>query len=381
MRTVLSAVFCIALLMIGGATARAQLDRDPGGAGGKESIGSEVYSCLAIDCRALAVRLGGGWIADPMQALASEGVARMAGGKFAVAGIAPYLGDVFGQSGEMDGGRGSPRPEGLTNAVALVEQNAILLQGTPEAIEQTLQLLELIDKPVPMVRIDLEAISSPDVFDRGGGLQWSAIGPQGVSTSGSVGGSGGSELRWATGDIGLSLNQFETLSRGYDDETLSIMTESGFPAYVGVRNTEPSFSPYQVRDRNGAIITLYDVYWVTSETSLYVVPRVNRDNSVTMFLSPQFSRKVGEVAPPGGTGFPIIENTELGTVVRVMDGQTIAIGGMRRVRADNTYQGARGLTAGLLPEVRRTLHVENVTLLVTPHVYRAEKDPIPDIMM
>jgi len=380
-RRMLCAALCTALIALAGAPALAQLVRDPGDAGGQADIESEVYSCLAIDCRALAVRLGGSWIADPMHALAGEGLARMAAGKFAVAGIAPYFGDVFGQSGELDGGGRILRPEGLRNAVALVEQNAILLQGTPEAIEQTVQLLQLIDKPVPMVRIDLEALSSPEQFDRGGGLQWSAIGSQGLSATGSVGGSSGNELRWALGDISLALNQFETESRGYDDETLSIMTESGFPAYVGVSNTEPSFSPYQVRDRNGDIITLYDVYWTTSETSLYVVPRVNRDNSVTMFLSPQFSRKVGEVAPPGGTGFPIMENTGLDTIVRVMDGQTIAIGGMRRVRADNTRQGARGLTAGLLPEVRRTVHIENVTLLVTPHVYRAENDPIPDIMM
>ena len=111
-----------------------------------------------------------------------------------------------------------------------------------------------------------------------------------------------------------------------------------------------------------------------------MLPRVNADNSVTMYLSPRFSRQVGTTGPPGGTGFPIIETLEHGAVVRAHNGQTIAIGGLRRMRVDNQWQGGP-IPPGMIPEVRRTVMVENVYLFVTPYVYRPEDDPIPDIRM
>ncbi|MBD3176745.1 MAG: hypothetical protein GF320_16310 [Armatimonadia bacterium] len=389
------AILFVLVLLLGAAAAHGQLlgyENGGDGAGeareAQETI-SEVYECLAIDCRSLAARLGGGAITDPMADMARDRFGMRPGrgpGGWLIGGPAPYMPlSIVGAGGP--GGAGGwagslePfRPEGLHQALALVEQNAIMLRGTPDAIDETLEFLRLIDQPAPMVRIELQAISTPEVFDRGNALQWIGFGSNAQITgrAGSLG--SGNNLSLAFGDIALAYDAFVSRSRGYEDQTVSIMTESGLPAYMGVRNVEPNFIPIRSYDRFGNIVTTYDVIYSTTETSLLVLPRVNADDSVTMLLSPRFSRQVGTTGPPGGTGFPIIESLDAGTMVRVGNGQTIAIGGLRRVRVDRQWQGG-AVAAGMIPEIRQTVTVENVNLFVTPHVYRPEDDSIEDIRM
>jgi hypothetical protein len=345
------------------------------------------YACMAVDCRKLAGCLGGGIIVRDPIAAQMEALARWRHNPrgFLTAGYAPIYGDGFGQGGAGIGPGGggadddglSPWiPEGLDPPIALVEQNTLLLRGTQEAIDEALELLRLIDKPAPMVRIDLKAISSPEEFDSGRNLMWRTIGSD--TTLGGSAGSGGGGLRfsWALGDLGLALDQFETQSRGYGEEDLFIVTESGIPAYVGVRYVEPSFLPERAYDRSGNIITTYNVVYNVVETSLYVLPQVNGNGTVTMFLSPFFSGKVGEVTPPGGTAFPIIQTHALNTIVTVADGQTVAIGGFKRIVLGDTYQGQGPIEASDLPRWRRSLQVEDVTLFVTPRII--DQDPASD---
>jgi type II secretory pathway component GspD/PulD (secretin) len=357
---------------------RAQTEQPP--AGEKKNVISETYACMAVDCRVLAAHLGGSWLGPALSASGPGGPRMGRGRGFLTGGPAPYYGAEFGQAGGA-GGEFSPfRPEGLESVVAIVEQNMLILHGTPEAIDQTLEILRMIDRPAPMVKIEVSAISASRAVDSGWNLQWSAIGGGRGGAGGAVGAPGGNQLRWAFGGVDLGLGRFRTENRGEREDSLSVMTESGLPAYIGVVQTEPSFLPRQVRGRNGEIITVYDVLVTQSETSLFVVPRVNGDNSVTMYLSPQWSRKVGEVTAPGGSSFPVIETTGVDTIVRARDGETIVIGGMRRVSIDDTFQNPGLIAGGDIPAVRRSVHVEDVTILVTPHVYRQEgNDPLEDI--
>ncbi len=360
---------------------------------GREPLVTHEYACLAVDCRAIASRLGGSVIEDPLADLARAGARfRHRGGGFLAAGHAPYYGDVFAQLDGGGGGRGPGFggggalhawiPEGLEPPVAIAEQNVVILRGTQQAIDETLELLALIDRPAPMVRIDLQAISAPVEFDRGRSLQWQALGPGDMVVGGGAGsGAGNLGLRWALGDIGLAFADFENESRGHAEETLFIVTESGMPAYIGVRCVEPSFLPQRVYDRHGNVYTVYDVVYSAIETSLFVVPRVNHNNTVTMFLAPYFSGKIGEVQVPGGSAFPIIQSRDLSTLVTVRNGETFAIGGFRRIVIDETYQGAGPVEAADLPRIRRGAHVEDVTIFVTPTIIDPEDMGFDDIAL
>ncbi len=343
---------------------------------------TETYVCLAVDCRQLAGALGGGITVE--EPLAAQQRALAAYGRnprsFLAAGFAPYYGDLFGQSAGVGMGDGQGfaawAPEGLDPPLALVEQNSLLLSGTREAVDRALEILRLIDKPAPMVRVDLKAISTPETFDNGNTLNWRALGGSGQLTGSAGAGGGGLSLGWALGDIGLALDTFRARSNSYGEENLFIVTESGLPAYIAVRSVEPSFVPERVYDRGGNLITVYHVVYSAIETSLYVVPRVNGNGTVTMLLAPYFSGKIGEVTPPGGTPFPIIQSRGFNTIVTVRDGETVAVGGFKRIVLNDLYQGQGPIGVSDLPRWRRSAQVENVTLFVTPTVI--ETDPTND---
>jgi hypothetical protein len=344
------------------------------------------YAAMAVDCRKLAACLGGGLTVEEPLARQARALAeqRQNRGRFLTAGYAPYYGDIFGQLGTGAGDSDALSawvPEGLDPPIALVEQNTLLLQGTQEAIDKALEILRMIDRPAPMVRIDLKAVSSPETFDRGRMLRWQDMG-SGATVGGAAGAPGGGlQLSWALGDIVGALDDFSNTSRGYGEEDLFIVTESGFPATIGVRSIEPSFVPERVYDRAGNIITVYHVVYSAIETSLFVVPRVNGNRTVTMFLAPYFSGKIGEVTPPGGTPFPIIQARSLATIATVRDGETVAIGGFKRIVLNDTYQGQGPIDASDLPRWRRSTQVENVTLFVTPTIIDTANDPFAGIEM
>jgi hypothetical protein len=76
--------------------------------------------------------------------------------------------------------------------------------------------------------------------------------------------------------------------------------------------------------------------------SLWVLPTVNPDDTVTMVLRPMLSEVVGQARQIGAGD--IIRRTLVETTVRVPDGQSLVIGGMDRRMDEMTRQfpGGRG---------------------------------------
>jgi type II secretory pathway component GspD/PulD (secretin) len=119
-------------------------------------------------------------------------------------------------------------------------------------------------------------------------------------------------------------------------------------------------------------------------TSLWVRPRINADNSVTLYLSPQF-QELGQRVTPGSGDFAFTAygtvNRSFSTMLRVRDGQTIVLGGLTRRREDNQTFKVPGLgdipiIGGLFQgHARRT---ENSELLwfVTPRVVHDFEQPL-----
>ena len=81
-----------------------------------------------------------------------------------------------------------------------------------------------------------------------------------------------------------------------------------------------------------------DVEEVDVENSLYVMPRINADDSITVFLEPELEDAVGEVIGPNGETIPIITTQFVSTQVTVPDGDTIVMGGLIRKDVSFSYQ-------------------------------------------
>jgi type II secretory pathway component GspD/PulD (secretin) len=109
---------------------------------------------------------------------------------------------------------------------------------------------------------------------------------------------------------------------------------------------------------------------VATGIELFVLPRINADDSVTMILRPSFIDATGQVVGPDGTALPITEEVAVETIVRVPDQETVLIGGF-----PSSLQALD--VVGLPVNFRRSTTVEDVQslLFVTPRIVRFIQQP------
>ncbi len=84
----------------------------------------------------------------------------------------------------------------------------------------------------------------------------------------------------------------------------------------------------------GSNAVFQQVEFVDAGVILRVTPRISRDGTIEMNVHPEFSVKVGET-----NGNPIIDSRTAETTVRVNDGTTFALGGLRQKSISETVNG------------------------------------------
>lgn len=321
-----------------------------------------VLSLHAADATALAAAMGGTSLEDTFALMAREAGTRRDGRLMGVRGL-PALSKAGGGMADM-------LPEGLAGPpVALPDRNALLVRGTPAAIEEFRELVEALDKPVPQVQITVDVFSSPTRFDTERALRWRAMGDGVLAAAGAGGPAGrGLEMYVGVGDVQLAYDTSIGRSATTKHESMMVATQSGSPALIGIRTQRLTPVPLAVLDAFGFVQTVYDLVETEIATGLYVLPRVNADRTVTMHLAPVLDRPVGEVAVPGGGELPVVESLTETTVVTVADGQTVAVGGLRSVEDTRYESGGPFPSEESAWEAGRMVEVSEVTILVTPTI-------------
>jgi general secretion pathway protein D len=105
-----------------------------------------------------------------------------------------------------------------------------------------------------------------------------------------------------------------------------------------------------------------------------VTPRINGDNSVTLYATPEFGQTNGQVSSPDGSlSIPIQVVRYIETLCRVRDGQTLVIGGGTTDTYDETEVRVPGLSdipiIGSLFRGHSKVRIRNELLwLITPRV-------------
>ncbi len=256
-------------------------------------------------------------------------------------------------------------PPGLDGPpVAYMPQNAILARGTPAAIDQLRELIALIDVKPQQVNVEVKLEDQPrtrtnewgmDLSVQGGGLF--------LASAGNAPG-GGLQTTYRRGNLQGTMGANQGDSRGHTVTAANLTTTNNFPAIITfgrmlpVYNTQVSYDNFG----NRTVQSTWDAVFIGTE--LFVQPRINRDNTVTMLLQPTFIEAVGTIAGPNGTSMPITETLQTSTQVTVPDGETLQIGGFER-SAQTLNTQFRGLLS-----VRNTSVQSHPSLFVTPRILR-----------
>jgi type II secretory pathway component GspD/PulD (secretin) len=302
-------------------------------------------------------------------------------------------GNVGGQGGQTGTGRGGGRtgggggggggvldaflPEDMEPPVAFMPQNALLVAGTQEDVDKFREILDLLDKPAKQVEIAAKFIEVQTTNDNALGIDWSLSNGtleffnQGFAPGEAV----NNVVRYASGRFEAQLNALLSSGRATVINEPHVVTMNNQFAEINFLTTIPYFSAQVSYNQFGNREVDFTSDFIDVENSLWVVPRINADDSITVYMEPTLDDTVGEVEGPNGERIPIVTSQYVSTQVRVGDGETIVLGGLIRKDESSTLRETPLLSRipiiGKLFRAKR-LNKRNSELLVfvTPRIVR-----------
>jgi len=136
-------------------------------------------------------------------------------------------------------------------------------------------------------------------------------------------------LNYSTGNFAMRLRAGLSENNSKVESAPIIRTLNNMPATVFSSITQNVFVPQTILTNGGGGGTSYQLIPVTAGTSLSVSPRINQDDTVTVFLNPTVGGFQGNsVSPDGSQIAPNFFSQGVLVVARVKNNETIVLGGL-----------------------------------------------------
>ena len=240
-------------------------------------------------------------------------------------------GGFGGQTGGFGGGYGMTDllPLGVSTPLAYDIENAVIISGTREGIDQFRELVKLLDVPPKQVLITAEflEVNTSDIesfgidwrFFNGGELDVSILGAPGSQNT---------SVKYAKGNFRATLAALKSRGRGRVINAPRVATINNFEAEVDFTTEYPYWTANVTYNEFGQRQVDYELDTTDVSTYLYVLPRINGDDSITVYVEPDIEEVVGTATGPDGQTQPIIASRSVSSYMRVKDGDTIVLGGL-----------------------------------------------------
>jgi general secretion pathway protein D len=319
--------------------------------------------------------------------LPGEGAGQIGGGPGGLGG-----GPQGGGPGGLGGGQGQGQGQGnLTAGQGLVPQsidfisydptdNSIVVRGTEEDIADLQRYISLFDVAPRQVEIKVEFVTTTEALDKSIGFDF--LYSRGTLLTGTAPGTFARAsdpvfLNFATGNITTRMRTLLQEGRGKVVSSPILRTLNNQPAtiqssiisWIFINNSFIS---------NGTVVTQSTPIQLAAQTQLSIAPRINDDNTITVFLNPQIQSFVGTTRGPDGNELPNISNQAISVVARVRNGETIALGGLTD-KNDNTNVSRVPLLSDLpiigqfFRSTQRTKRNSDLLIFVTPRIVEEDE--------
>lgn len=282
-----------------------------------------------------------------------------------------------GLGGGGGGGFSSLLPDDLEPPVAFLDDNALIVRGTADAIDQFREIVALLDKPAKQVEVSVKFISITTTFEEAFGIDWAIkntriqVFNQGFAPPQAI----NSVVRFATANLDAQLNALVKSSRATVINEPRVAVTNNMFASVEFSTEIPFFAANVSFNQFGQRTVDFTPDFVPVENYLDVMPRVNADDSVTLMLMPNISNVAGFVEGPNGERIPITTYQNVFTQLTVKDGETAVIGGLI-TKDDSTTKLHTPLLSripiiGKLFDSRaKNLNDTELLIFVTPRILR-----------
>jgi hypothetical protein len=216
------------------------------------------------------------------------------------------LGGARGGGGFGGGGGGTLMdllPVGVEPPIAYAPLNALLIQGTEEGLNEFIELLRFLDRKPQQIIVEMQEVLVSTSLNKAMGVDWyyiagnTTVTPQGMSTAASI------IIGYnppGNQDFKAALSYLLQTGSGRVTSAIRIATMNLLPAYNMVVVNYPwvtvggiSGDPFRGTNIQTISVTNYPIV-----SSLYIVPRINGDGTITLSIPYSKSAITGTVAIP-----------------------------------------------------------------------------------
>jgi type IV pilus assembly protein PilQ len=292
--------------------------------------------------------------------------------------------------------------------------NTLVLSDTPSNLSKLIPLIQSLDTQTPQVLIEAKFVETTKNPKKDLGINWSGTllnhqvvaGGSALSTGPGVPptipvnaqnqpaggfqfahGAGGSfSTPWSSGaallDIGQANFVFSYLSQDTESELLAnprVVTTDNVKARISIAEQFPipnfSFS------EQTASLQINGFEYKDIGIILSVLPRVNKDDFITLEVAPEASSSTENATLQSGGGsavqIPIINTRTATTTVLIKSGNTLAIGGLMRVDNSDNYSkvpimGDAPLVGSFFRSKSLSKTKRDLLIFLTPTIVRGE---------
>ncbi|MBW8887437.1 MAG: hypothetical protein JF616_06720 [Fibrobacteres bacterium] len=277
-----------------------------------------------------------------------------------------------------------PKTVPAENIKVIKEQNAVLISGTTDDIELVKTFIDKVDVPTPQVLMEVVVVEYNREKSSDFGLQAGANANQNINLNAS-GSMSGVQHSWSkgswTGLIGIkppsfdiSLKALEAKNKAKILSMPKITTLNGNKAELRVSRT--SYFPVSSFNKDG--FQNMDYRTIDDGITIELTPWVTKHGEVNVAISP--SVKTTEATNLAGAP-PPVTNRSISTNVMLMDGETIALGGLIKSQEDNSRSfvpilGSIPLLGYLFSARSNITRTTELVIYVTPHIINPEAEGV-----
>jgi general secretion pathway protein D len=290
----------------------------------------------------------------------------------------PYRGNTTNSSSRTSNTNSSNSdnmlwPDGIDEAVPFDLDNSIIVKGDEQGIQDFKNIIRMLDVPPKQVSIKAEFVEVKTTDVKRFGIDWSLDKLNESFSAPISGGTGNIVVGFATGNLTATLRAQLTSDVGQVINSPIISTINNQNAYISINSSIPYWTTYNTVTGTGTVIQQSTPNWITIDTHLDVLPRVNGDGTITMTLRPGVSDTGNVITGPDGTEIPEERTQELFTQRRVANGETIVVGGFIRKNDSSSVikipvLGDLPIVGSLFRGVSKTTEDRELLIFITPTI-------------
>jgi general secretion pathway protein D len=214
--------------------------------------------------------------------------------------------------------------------------NSLVVRGNEDDINQLQTYISLFDVAPKQVQIKVEFVTTTEQLERSFGTEF--LYQRGTVFAGTRPGAfvrTGDPvfLNYATGNITARLRASLFEGSGRVVSAPILRTLNNQPASITSAIVTTIFVN-STTVTQGAVVTFANPQPLTATTALSVTPRINDDQTITMYLTPTVQNFAGVSVGPNGEEIPNQVQQFISVVARVKNNETIVLGGLTQKNDD-----------------------------------------------